>query len=560
MFINLHALPKWVLEKSDFLQTLLENDDGESNEFTFIPFLTSYDESYDFGALFQREKPYLDLDRFLIIYYDGLIFLDFIGFQIDFYQLIEPKFYQNELIAEFKEDLKDRILGVQHYGLRLVDFANTLPHLKSEFHIHRKFVQTVSHNHHDWMLWFIQILENYDFENPMTDYIEQIFHVEEGHEEDFRKMSVETFDLLKNKLFIQPFNYPSICENIVKSYHFPLFEKYHVEIRNAYEEEALLSCALRSKANGQMQIHFLMKMFEKGFTFHRDHAFVQALFASNNVELYKHMHTIFYEKMKNVILPIHKKLYELAIRELHPNMTFQEKRALCDFFIEKYPNVTRSESFIRCTFENNEIYKHQMDNYYDKEFMLYVMEASNHLFERSTYKVAVVLNMQNILDKYHAHYYNPSIQKYEITAFRDQFRMIIKTGKFENMDFYIRNRLYVNDSDDYKEYLVYGLYHPMVFKYLYEKGFQDINDRVLQEAFDKEKVESVIYIMQKSKYKCTPQLVSYMRENIEKMEKMRGLLKEKKDSITIQLNFNEAQYKEKKKIYEILTSSDRVPQ
>jgi hypothetical protein len=128
--MNLRSLPHWVLDNSDFLRTLCENEEKDDNELCYIPFLTCYDESYDFGNLFQKDKPYLHLDRFLIIYYDGLIFLDFIGFQIEFYQLIEPKFYQNELIYEHQEDLKDNPLWDKVFQLKEELIEEYKEHLK----------------------------------------------------------------------------------------------------------------------------------------------------------------------------------------------------------------------------------------------------------------------------------------------------------------------------------------------------------------------------------------------------------------------------------------------
>jgi hypothetical protein len=550
--MNLRSLPNWVLDNSDFLRTLFENEEKDNNELCYIPFLTCYDESYDFGDLFQKDKPYLNLDRFLIIYYDGLIFLDFIGFQIEFYQLIEPKFYQNELIYEHQEDLKERTIGVQHYALRFRDFGNTFQHLQSEFLIERKFVSTILANHHDWILWFIRILENYDHENAIINYIEQIFTMNEN--EDFTRMSVETFDFIKTKLFIKPFHYPKICEMIIKSYHIPLFEKYHIELKNAYEEEVLLQHAFSGKIK-DAQLPFIQKMFEKGYKFYRgDHSLVQALFSSNHVEIYNYIHTTFYDQVKYVVAPIHKKLYELAIKNLSKDVSFQEKCALCDFFIEKYPTVTQSNSFIKSTFINNDMYNHQNDDFYDKEFITYVIKKTNHLYERNTYLLSIVLKMQHFMNDYHTYYYNPNTNCYHLTAFRDYFRIIIRSGIYENINFYIQNELYRNDTDNYKQYLEYALYNHHVFKYLYDKGFRNINDALIQEAFQERSIETISFLVQHTKYKCTPEVIAYMKNELKKMENIRELLYKKKESVdVIQINFDESHYQDKKRIYEIVS-------
>ncbi len=280
---------------------------------------------------------------------------------------------------------------------------------------------------------------------------------------------------------------------------------------------------------------------------------IKELLSSHNVEVYKYIHTIFYDQVKYVVAPIHKKLYELAIKNLSKELSFEEKCALCDFFVEKYPIVIQSNSFIKSTFINNDIYNHQNDDFYDKEFITYVIQKSNHLYERNTYLLSIVLKMQHLINDYHVHYYNPNTKRYDMMAFRDYFRIIIRSCNYENINFYIQNGLYQNDSDNYKQYLEYALYNHKLFKFLYDKGFRNINDSLIQEAFQERSIETIIFLVQHIKYKCTPEVIAYMKTELQKMDNIRDLLRKKRDSINvIQVNFDESHYQDKKKIYEIL--------
>ncbi len=504
MFINLYKLPKWVLEQSDFLKTLYEECDS-SNELSYIPFLNEYDESYDFSELFQKEKPYLDVELAILIYKDTLQLLDFFGFERPFYQWIEPKKY--EWVHDSVDERILRHLRTQIHGVQLFAFDfESLPKMEDmhkmrgfsvveplyEFEPFRKTVQL---NQLDWLEWFIS---HYDGKgqygmNQLVEYIDYLYPT------DLSTVSLETFEWLQDRFKIRPFELPALSENIIKSRNLHIFQKYRDEIAKVYQMDLLLLQAIQKNHNESNESH--LNFFQKlivNHTFNNDYYLVRISISSENPLLVTYMFRTFHEKMTLVITPIYDKIAKLALSSAPE--TYFEKCALFDMFQELYPHVIGNEVFIKSTFIRHEIYDHQdpNDTYYDIAFIRYVIERSGHAFTRNAYQVALILHLQDLIDSYHQNAWSETEGSYDVRPFINQFRIVIKTGNLQNIRFYIDNHLYIHDDERSNDYLMYAIHDIRLFKLIYEYGrFRNIGDTHLWEAFQRGKCDIVAYMIQR---------------------------------------------------------------
>jgi hypothetical protein len=504
MFINLHKLPKWVLEQSDFLKTLYEECDS-SNELSYIPFLNEYDESYDFSELFQKEKPYIDFEIAIFIYKDTLKFLDFIGFECSFYQLIEPKKY--EWVHDSVDERILRHLRTQIHGVQIFAFNfESLPKMEEMQTIRgfsavnpsyelEPFRKSIQQNQLDWLEWFISHYDGkgqYGF-NQLVDYIDYIYPA------DLSDVTLETFEWLQDRLKIHSFEVPSLSEHIIQSRNLPIFQKYRHEIAKAYQMDILLLQATEKRPHESNESHqnFFQKLIE-GHTFTNDYYLVRISISSENPLLVSYMFRTFHEKMTLVITPIYDKIAKLA-RSTAPEI-YDEKCALFDMFQELYPHVVNNEAFIKSTFIRTEIYDHQdpNDTYYDIAFIRYVIQKSELTFTRNAYQVALILHLQDMIDSYHQNAWSETEGSYDVRPFINQFRIVIKTGNLKNIRFYIDNHLYIHDDERSNDYLMYAIHDIRLFKLIYEYGrFRNIGDMHLWEAFRRGKCDIVAYMIQR---------------------------------------------------------------
>ncbi len=535
MFIKRALLPKWCLKHSHFLNKLYE--DNENEEYIFIPILLQYDQSYDFSEMFEQDLPYLR-PPFFYIYFDGLIFLDFIQFDLSFDQLLKPQMYTFLPFSdEIKKSIKSKTTGLQHhaFGLSSYTYKDPKNDFKNKDNLN-ELKQSIQANQLHWIKWFIHRFEDKDNigENHILQSIDSLFDI------DFTNVSVETFDLLQNELYVQPFSYPNVCENIVTKRNVQIFEKYKNKIYEFYDYETLFKIAFVKNKNesDESQVQFIEKMMLNKKLFHFDYNTIQYTLDSNNLVLMNYIYDHFYDSMKYAIMPIHKKLYNLSIKK--DDISYDLKYKILDFLFEKYRNVLTSEFIIDNVYiKNNDLYDHQgEDTYFDYPFITHFIKKIGMEYNSFTYTAATLLGIQNIIDNYHAHFYNSTTQSYNIIGFRNKFRLVIRSANVDNIRFFIKNRLYVNDDIGYTSYLEYASYHIDIFKLLYENGFRNINDDLFIEIFNQGKCDIASYVIQQ-KFKPSKQTMDFIKNQVERILKIKNM----KNSIDIISKFSDEQIK-----------------
>lgn len=550
MFIKKSLTPKWCLEHSLFLRKLYE--DSENEEYIFIPILLQYDQRFNFSEIFDNDLPYIH-PRFFYIYFDAIQFLEFIQFNIPFHKLIKPQMYTFLPISDqIKENIKLKIIGIQHYafGFSPHKFMNQKNDFKkNDYLIDLK--KSIEHNQCDWLKWFIQRFQDQDFieENPITYAEDKLFDI------DFTNVSVQTFDLIKNELYMNPFAYPNVCENIIKTRNISILMKYQNEFYNSYNYESLLKIAFmkNQNENDEDQLEFIKKIIEKRGLFHFDSDTIQYTLDSNNVLLMNYIYEHYEDKMKYAVVPLYRKLYDLSRQS--PKIEFKIKCNIVDFMLKRYNHVLKSAFIIDSVYiKNKDLYENQRNNsYYDYDFIYYFVKSIEQEFQGLAYSAAVLLDAKKIIENYHIHHYNKEQNSYNMNAFRNKFRIVVRCANMDYIRFYIKNRLYVNDENGYNDYLKYGSYNITIFKLLYDNGFRNLNDELFLEVFREGECNIASFMIQQ-KFKPNKETLDKIKSEIEKYTKMKNLLNEnsKTPFMNIQSSYNEEMYTQQLKIYNMI--------
>lgn len=525
MYLNLSNIPSWVFENSDILKTLKEDckeDDENQNELHYIPFLTDYDQNqFDFSNIFQKEHPYLNLDNYMTIYLDIFKFLDFICFEIPFYQLLEPKNYNHlkhifESNKVLKTHFEKNIKGIQHYAFHFKRFNNNIhlfnydnndedfllqPYDQTKYihDIDNYIKESIELDQYDWLVWFIKNV------NPLYQYEHLLF------EFNYSNVSLKTFDLLYN---INKVCYPNICESIVKYRKSELFQKYVKEIKKTYNDEALFKPAFERHKNEDLTIHmeFVKLMLNHGYKFHFVYEYSKNTYYSNNPLLMNYMYENYKEVIDKNVVDICPVIHYLC---LNSNIcTYQEKCDILDFFIKNYHGIFQMEKLLQFVFRiENRLDNNDKDKY-DLPFILTFMERTGHMNNIHSYMVYLYFNYKTGIETYIESSKNNETNTYDITKFTNTYNYDVtkftNTFKFvlcyKNVDYvnlYIIHKLYSNDNHMYDNtyYIKYATYDINIFKTLYinKIGIINLNDILFMNAYQNYN-PNVILFMLENKY------------------------------------------------------------
>ncbi len=534
MYLNLSNIPNWVFENSDVLKTLKEDckeDDENQNNLHYIPFLIHHDQNqFDFSNIFQKEHPYLNIDNYISIYLDIFQFLDFICFEIPFYQLLEPKNY-NHLKHIFdsnkvlKTHFEKTIKGIQHYAFHFKRFNNNIhlfnydnddedflsqPYDETKYihDIDNYIKESIELDQYDWLVWFIKNV------NSLYQYEHLLFKF------NYNNVSLKTFDLLYN---INKVCYPNICESIVKYRKSELFEKYVKEIKKTYNDEALFKAAFERQHNEDLikQMEFVKLMLNHGYKFHFVYEYSKNTYYSNNPLLMNYMYENYKEVIDKNVVDICPVIHYLC---LNSNIcTYQEKCDILDFFIKNYNGIFKMEKLLQFVFRiENRLDNNDKDKY-DFPFILTFMERANHMNSIHSYMVYLFFNYKPGIETYiessknnqtntyelskFANICNYDVTKftnicnYDVTKFTNTFKFVLCYKNVDYVNLYITHKLYSNDNHLYDNsyYIKYATYDINIFKMLYNHkiGITHLNDMLFIDAY----------------HNCNPNVILFMLEN-----------------------------------------------
>lgn len=517
MYLNLSNIPYWVFENSEILKTLKEECiDEDQSKLHYIPFLTDYDNNkFDFSNIFQKEKVYLNLDNYISLYLDIFQFLDFICFEIPFYQLIEPKDYNHlkgilESNKELKVHFEKNIKGIQYYAFYTKRFDNNIhlfncnddfllePYDDNKYihYIDNYIKESIELDQYDWLVWFTKNI------NPLNQYEHLLF------EFDYSNVSLKTFDLLYN---INNVCYPNICESIVKYRKSELFKKYIKEIKKTYNDEALFKPAFERHRNEDLTKHceFVKLMLNYGYKFHFVYEYSKNTYYSNNPLLMNYMYENYKEVIDKNVVDICHVIHYLS---LNSNIcTYQEKCDILDFFIKNYHGIFQMEKLLQFVFRiENRLDNNDKDRY-DLPFILNFIEHIGHINNIHSYMVYLYFNYKPCIENYILASKNNENNEYEVSKFANTFKYDV--NKFTNtfkyvltyknvdyVNFYITHKLYSNDDNLYDNsyYIKYATYDINIFKALYKNkiGVIDLHDTIFMDAYQNSNINVILFMIE----------------------------------------------------------------
>ncbi len=536
MYIHLSNIPEWVLEKSVFLKTLKEDCFHEiENDNYYIPFLNQYNDTFDFANVFQKNNPYLNLDNYMNIYLDLYIFLDFIGFEIPFYQLIEAKDYKhishilfqnNELYHHFV----NQIVGIQHYAFHIQRFN---PQNMNQLDIYLQ--KSIENNDYKWIVWFIKNV------NKLNHYEHILFDF------DYSNVSTKTFDLLYN---INYAFYPNMCESIIKYRKSELFMKYVNQMKNTYHDESLLRLAFQRNPNEDLTTHmeFVKLMLNNGYAFHFVYEYSKNTYQSNNPLLMDYMYVHYKEKINKNVVDICPVLHSISFKNNICN--HDEKRQILEFFVNHYTNVIQMEKLLHYIFSIHSKMDNLNKNNYDFDFIQYLIIRTGNVDNIYSYMIYLYFNHQTGIESYIE---NAKINNndYDISKFRNTFKYLLLFKNIYYIDFYIKNKLYSNDGLNENEYLKYVLYDVTLFKLIYKNkiGNIQLNDHLFISAYESYNIHIILFMIQE---KYVPSLGVKKLIETDYRESMEVNKIEKNGIIEVTKYYTNTQFEYKEKIYHMI--------
>ena len=508
MYLNLWNIPNWVFENSDVLKTLKEDciHENDKNELHYIPFLIQYDNiEFDFSNIFQKENAYLNLDNYMLLYFDILQFLDFICFEIPFYKLIEPKdyFHLKDILdshEELKVHFEKNIKGIQHYAFYIKKFNNNV-HLfncnndiddflyqynetKYNHEIDNYIKESIELDQYDWLVWFIKNIHSLNYEHLLFNF-------------DYSNVSLKTFDLLYN---INKTCYPNICESIVKYRKSEFFHKYVKEIKKTYNDEALFRQTFERHHNEDLIKHmeFIKLMINYGYKFHFIYEYSKNTYYSNNPLLMNYMYENYKEIINKNVVDICPVIHYLC---LHNNIcTYEEKSDILDFFIKNYHGIFKMEKLIHFVFRiDNRLDNHDKNNY-DLPFILSFIERIGYNNNIYSYILYLYFNYKVGIETYINVSKNSENNQYEVSKFANTFKYILTYKNIDYIDFYITHKLYSNDNQLYDNsyYIKYATYDINIFKMLYNNKIGNIhlNDNIFIDAYQNSNPHVILFMLE----------------------------------------------------------------
>ncbi len=578
MYINLSNIPNWGLNNSDFLKTIYEDCfneiKDENNKLYYIPFLNQYDHSYDFSQLFQKNNCYINIDFYFLIYRDILQFLDYIGFNIPFYKLIEPKDYeylvdilkQNE---ELYNHIKENIKGVQHYAFHIKEFNHNIYLFDYDFKNYNSdkytnnldfyIKESIEYDDYEWILWFIINVNN------LRDYEDLLF------EFDYTNVSIKTFDLLYN---INNEFYSNICTYIVKYRKSELFLKYINEIKKNYDNEKLLKYAFQREYNENVIIHkeFVKLMLNNGYNFKFIYEYSKNTYYSNNPLLMNYMYENYKELIDKNIIDICHTLHNISLND---NIcTLKEKIEILDFFIKNYEIVIKMDDFIHYIFPINNKNDNLEKNEFDLKFILILIEHTGNINNIYSYMIYLYFNYKAGIEAYienariknnyeistfknddflkgAATLQTESSSKVDISKFKNTFKYVLLFKNVDYIDFYIINKVYMNDTFNTNQYLKYVLYDVNLFKLIYKNkiGNIDLNDYLFLSAYENHNIQIILFMLQE-RYIPTERVKILIKEDYQQSVEINNV--EKRKNIDVNKYFTNIEFEYKEKIYHII--------
>ncbi len=538
MYINLLNIPQWVFENSDFLSTLKEDclNEIENNNNYYIPFLDDYDSTFDFSLIFEKNNHYLNLDNYFAIYLDIFKFIDFIGFEIPFNKLIAPKNYDN--IVHLLIDNNDlynhfvsQIVGVQHYAFHIQKFnKNNM----NELDIYLK--KSIENDDYEWILWFIKNV------NKLNNYEHILFNF------DYTNVSTKTFDLLYsvNRVF-----YPNMCESIIKYRKSELFVKYINNIKHIYYDESLLRLAFERNPNEDLTIHmeFVKLMLNNGYKFHFVYEYSKNTYYSNNPLLMHYMYKNYKEQINKNVVDICPVLHSISFKNNICN--FNEKIQILEFFITNYTKTVQMEKLLNYIFSINSKTDNLNKNIYDFDFICTLIERSGNLNNIYSYMVYLYFNYKLGIETYIESCKNKDNGNYDINKFRNTFKYVLLFRNVEYIDFYIKNKLYINDGFIESDYLKCILYDVNLFKMIYKHkiGNIQLNDSLFISAYENHNMHIILFMIQE-KYVPSERVKVIIKNDY--MQSVDINQVEKNGVIEVTKFYTNTQFEYKEKIYNMI--------
>lgn len=536
MYLNLSNIPNWVFENSDVLNTLKENSDN-INELEYIPFLTEYNNTFDFSQIFQKDNAYLNLDNYLSIYLDIFQFLDFICFEIPFYKLIEPKDYSyiSHILNEnniAKIHFEKNIKGVQYYAFHFKELILSL------YELDKYFQESIELDQYDWIYWFIKNVTN------LSNYQHMLFNF------DYSNISLKTFDLLYN---INKVCYPNICESIVKHRKSELFIKYVNQIKGSYHNESLFKPAFQRNRNEDLTTHmeFVKLMLNHGYKFNFVYEYSKNTYNSNNPLLMDYMYENYKEKIDTNVIDICPVLHSLC---LNSNIcTYQEKCDILDFFIKNYNGIFQMEKLLQFVFRTDNQLDNNNKDRYDLPFILTFIEKSGHHNNIYSYMLYLYFNYNAGIETYIKSSKNSQNNQYDVNKFTNTFKYVLTYKNVDYVNFYITHKLYSNDDNLYDNsyYIKYATYDTNIFKTLYKNkiGVIDLHDTIFMDAYQNSNINVILFMIE-NKYipsKYVKNMISnnyHQHIGINQVE-MNGV-------IQVEKYYNNMEFENKEKIYKMI--------
>jgi hypothetical protein len=422
MYLNLNKTPQWVLNKSHFLKTLYENrdidNDNDTNSLTYIPFLDKYDVNYDFSKLFKNDEEYINLELFLSIYFDGLLFLDFINFEIEFYKLIEPNDYRNntELLRDSNiyNHFCENIKGLQLFSFN-IDLNNNLNVMSFDYSFKKCFKESMELDQYDWILWILNSGHLFNNNFNYNYYNFNFIFDNDFYDFDFTNLSLKTFNLLHHFNYIfqdQQHNifYTNIYKNIIKYRKIYIFTEYLDLIKNSNNgngnnndiDNIILKNAFKRNINESLMSHFeFVKMILNcGFKFNFEYYYAKYTYYSYNYILMEYMYNN-YTVISNSYVDICSVLNKLSLKTEYCN--YDEKVSIIDFFYKYYNNLVYIEKLINniynITNKRNCLTLNSYNNS-DINIMLYIIEKFNKKYNIYSLYLYLYYNLDDCINDY----------------------------------------------------------------------------------------------------------------------------------------------------------------
>lgn len=556
MYINLSNIPEWVLENSIFLKTLKEDcidEDENENELYYIPFLEHFDDTFDFSIIFQKDQPYLNLDNYILIYLDIFKFIDFIGFEIPFYKLIEPKDYKHiSHILDENKKIYDhfiiQIKGVQHYAFHLKKFNHYIELFEHtyDFKNYDKYTheiddyikESIENDDYDWLQWFIKNVNN------LSEYEHLLFNF------NYSNVSIKTFELLYN---INKIWYSDISEYIVKYHKSELFIKYINEIKclNETKNEKLLKLAFKRRYHENVISHmeFVKLMLNNGFDFKFIPEYSKNTYYSNNPFLMNYMYENYQELINKNVIDICPVLYSISLND---NIcSFEEKIGILDFFVKKYNNVIKMEKLLHYIFSLNSKNDNLNKYEFDYNFISILIERTGNSNNIYSYMIYLYFNDKVKIKSYIESCKNNDDQSYDISKFKNTFKYVLSFKNTDYIDFYIKNKLYINDGFNEKQYLKSVVYDINLFKLIYKNkiGIIDLNDNLFIYVYENNNIQILLFMLQE-KYLPSERVKKLIKIDYEQSLNVNKV--EKNGVIEVTKYFTNSEFKYKEKVYKMI--------